>query len=87
MALLRVNGCSTAELHESSRIPTRSHHEDDDAQQRILQLQVNWQRLPEAGDIAVAALTSLTEKDRPGLLIELSTSRSTFVAVVIALLH
>lgn len=60
---------------------------NDDAQKRILKLHVNWQGSPEAVDIAVAASTQLTEKDRPGFLIELSTSRSAFVAVVLALLH
>ncbi len=60
---------------------------NDDAQERILKLQVNWQGSPEAVDIAVAASTTVTEKDRPGSLLELSTSRSTFIAVVIALLY
>lgn len=60
---------------------------NDDAQERILKLQVNWQGSPEAVDIAVAASTTVTEKDRPGSLLGLSTSRSTFIAVVVALLH
>lgn len=60
---------------------------NDDAQERILKLQVNWQGSSKAVDIAVAASATVTEKDRPGLFLKLSTSRSTFLAVTIALLH
>ena len=57
-----------------------------DAHERILELQEKWQASPEAADTALAASTKLTEKHSLDLVLK-SSSRSSFAAIVVALLH